>query len=57
MESAYRIYRPSEFSWHEGVAGGCVLDFGSPTFSAGVVYRRDLLGCHSGVFYELQGNN
>lgn len=36
---------------------GCVLDFGPPTFSAGVVYRRALLARHSRVVYKLQGNN
>lgn len=41
----------------KGIADGCVLDFGPPTFSAGVVYRRAMLACHSGVVYELQGNN
>lgn len=40
-----------------GVTNVCVLDFGPPTFSAGVVYRRALLARHSGVVYELQGNN
>lgn len=40
-----------------GITNGCVLDFGPPTFSAGVVYRRALLARHSGVVYKLQGNN